>query len=164
MKIYIGTKNEKKIQLAREIFASLDSTIEVIGCSAKSEVSDTPWDEDTFKGARNRSKNSLNNPDADFGLGLETGLTERYGKIYEETWCWTRGSKGNESWGYSSGNVISENIQKRVIENKELNTKSLEVFDNSSNSWVLYSGNLELRNTCLSNAIKLSAIQAKVKG
>ncbi len=161
MKIYIATKNEKKITLAKELIKQfLSINVKVSGCLAKSEVSDTPWDEQTYHGARNRAINSLReNSDADLGMGIETGLVERYGQLYEETWCWLVNKIGQEFWGYASGNVIPESIKKRVIENKKLGIKTLEVFDVDNKSWVSYSGNSRIRETCLSNAIKQALIQ-----
>lgn len=160
MKIYIATKNERKIDLAKKILSSFFSDVEVIGCEAKSEVSDTPWGKETYDGARNRSKNSLKeNVIGDFGLGLETGLVEKYGNIYEETWCCITDKKEKEFWGYSSGNVIPEDVLKRFVQNKDTDTKSLEVFNQKDNSWQLYSGNMELRDICLENAIRLAAKQ-----
>lgn len=161
MRVYVATKNEKKIALTRKLIRELlPYDVEVLGCLARSEVSDTPWDEETHQGARNRAINSLReNSDADIGIGIETGLTERYQQISEETWCCIVNKKGQDFCGYASGNIILNDIKKRVIENRETGTKTLEIFDAKARSWVSYSGNPNIREICLSNAIKEALIQ-----
>lgn len=163
MIVYVATKNKRKIALARELIGKfLDDDMEVAGCSVESGVPDNPWDRETYQGARNRAKNALKqNSSADIGLGIETGLTERYGQLYEETWCCVADRKGQEFWGYASGNVIADNIERRVIENKETGAKTLEIFNPESNSWLVYSGNPNIRESCLANAISQALLQYK---
>jgi non-canonical (house-cleaning) NTP pyrophosphatase len=58
MKVYVATKNEAKVNIVKEVISSLinNEEIEIIACEAKSDVSETPWDEETLNGAINRAK------------------------------------------------------------------------------------------------------------
>ena len=161
MKIYTATKNSDKIKLLRDIAREIfSSDVDVQGCSAKSGVSETPWERETYLGAKNRAINALqDNKGADLGVGIETGLSRRFGHIFEETWCCVVDKKGNEFWGYASGNVIPVNIKKRVVEDKKTGTRSLEVFDQKTDSFSVYSGDPAIRAVCLSNAIRMALTQ-----
>jgi non-canonical (house-cleaning) NTP pyrophosphatase len=152
MKIYIATKNENKIAVVRELVVELlTPKAEVFGCDAKSDVSDTPWDDQTYLGAKNRASNSLlENSSADLGIGVETGLTQRFGQLFEETWCCIVDQNQHN---------IPNSVQHRVVENEKAGTKTLEVLDSNTRQWSSYSGNPKIRGVCLSCAIRTALTQ-----
>ncbi|KKU62839.1 hypothetical protein A2972_03985 [Candidatus Amesbacteria bacterium RIFCSPLOWO2_01_FULL_47_33] len=164
MKFFVGTKNGKKIDVFTKIItARFPEKVDVVEYPAKSEVTDTPWDEDTFKGAKNRANNSLkSSPDCDYGVGIETGLLDRYGQLIEETWCCITGKEGKVYLGYASGNVIDNEISKRIIKNN--GSKILEVLDSVSSSWNPWSGNPMIRQESLTCAIKIAVSQLPDSG
>lgn len=57
MKVLIGTKNQGKIEGARQAFEKYFKNVEIIGVDVNSEVSNQPFDEEILKGAKNRIKN-----------------------------------------------------------------------------------------------------------
>ena len=61
---------------------------------------DTPWDVQTKQGASNRAK-ALADKNI-YAIGIESGLVERYGDIYEESWSCII-FEGKRYYGYSSG-------------------------------------------------------------
>jgi len=129
MKCYVATNNLRKIEITKTVLTEMHSQIEVVPCEANSEVSDTPWDDDTVIGAINRAKNALNlNPNADLGVGIETGLREKLGKIFEETWCCMVDREGNEFVGFASGNVVNRTRETKIIINSK-GSKILEGFE-----------------------------------
>ncbi|MFZ8830097.1 MAG: inosine/xanthosine triphosphatase [Candidatus Aenigmatarchaeota archaeon] len=156
MKVYVATKNEAKVNIVKEVISSLinNEEIEIIACEAKSDVSETPWNEETLNGAINRAKNAKKeNPDGDLYIGIETGLTERFGFLFEETWCFAIYKNENEFLGYSSGNVISEKVLKRILKDEKTNAKILEIFDDDLKTWVKYSGDKTIREISIRNAL-----------
>lgn len=159
MKIVIATKNNKKAQLALSVFQETfpNEQVNVSNVDAKSDVPDTPWEEQTYQGAINRAKNlAKSNHDFDYYIGLETGLVERYGELFEEAWCYILDKKNKGYLGYSSGYLITKNIKTRIRRNEATNTKVLEVLDENTKDFIMYSGSTEIRAVSLKNAIEVA--------
>ena len=168
MKIIIGTKSERKVDSIKKIlneFIKKDK-IEIIPFDANSNVSETPWDKETYKGSRNRALDcKANINDADYWIGIESGLAKRYGNIYEEAWCCIIGKEGKEYFGYSSGLKVPDFILKKMEEHQ---TPHYLIFsklnkhhnkDINSDTWGQYSGNMVLRQVSIDEAIRNTAIQ-----
>ena len=71
MKILIGTKNQGKIEGAKQAFEKFYTNAEMIGIPVDSDVSDEPVNDEIYQGASNRVNNLIkyakeNNIDADF--------------------------------------------------------------------------------------------------
>ena len=89
MKIVVGTKNPIKLKAVEnainKIFPGAEFLLE--GVSVSSGVSDQPMgDRETIAGAVNRAKSCLSQAKADFGIGLEGGVTEVEGKMFLVGW------------------------------------------------------------------------------
>lgn len=157
MKIHISTKNQKKINLVKDIFTKEfpNQEIEIYNSNENSDVPSTPWDEQTYQGAKNRVKNAItNNPGYDYYIGLETGLVTRYGELIEEAWCFISEDGIEGALGYASGYIIGKNTKTNVQLDTTTHTKVLEVYDNTQNKYVMYSGSTTIREVSLRNAIK----------
>jgi len=75
MKVIIGTKNQKKIDVTASVFMStmkIDA-VEAIARDAKSNVPEAPHNEETFQGALNRAQECYEQGEADYFVGLESG-------------------------------------------------------------------------------------------
>ncbi len=161
MKIYVATQNQKKIDLVKKVFSQLfpNEELIVVGCDASSDVSGTPQSDQNFIGSHNRALNAKKMfSGGNYYVGLETGLVERSENIYEETWCTVLDSSGTERYSYSSGNVVSKDLQPKYELDEKTNSKILKVVDDSG-EYVPYSGKLEVRELEIENAIKTSLIQ-----
>lgn len=164
MKIYVATQNQKKIDLVKKVFSESFSNEElvVVGCDAQSDVSGTPQSDQNFIGSHNRALNAKKIfLDGEYYVGLETGLVERSGNIYEETWCTVLDSSGTEKYSYSSGNVVSKDLQPKYEIDEKTNSKTLKVIDDSG-EYVPYSGKIEIREIEIENAI-MAALSQFVK-
>lgn len=164
MKIIIGTKNIKKAQLVLSVFQNefANEQITLENIDINSDVPNTPWEEQTYNGAINRAKNlSTSNVDYDYYIGLETGLAERYGNLFEEAWCCILDKQGRKFIGFSSGYVIDNKLKTRVQKDEVTDTKILEIFDLQSNEFVMYSGNPDVRATSLKNAVSATVANLK---
>ena len=74
--VSVGSTNPTKVGAARRIFAELFPDLEVIGISVPSGVPDQPVGEEaTIQGALNRAKAALAATGAEWGVGLEGGVT-----------------------------------------------------------------------------------------
>jgi len=89
MKIVVASTNPVKIEATRVGFAQVfDESLEMIGLSTPSGVSDQPMtDDETHLGAKNRAYRARElHPDADFWVGLEGGIEEHRGSLHVFAW------------------------------------------------------------------------------
>ncbi len=73
MKILVGSTNPTKVEAVRIAFLQYFSDVEVEGMSVESSVSNQPFGEETFIGAKNRAM-ALQKHHADFFVGIEAGI------------------------------------------------------------------------------------------
>jgi len=117
MKFVIGSTSKRKIDTAEKVIRQLfvDGNIIVEGFPARSQMPDTPYDKQTFDGAKNRADDAKAHiSDSDYYIGLESGLIERYGHIFEEAWSAVVSADGREYFGYSSGLKVPDHILKKM--------------------------------------------------
>lgn len=83
--IVIGSTNPLKIKAVKNVVEP--NGIRVVSYSASSGVSSQPMSEkDTRQGAINRAEDSLNNTNAEIGIGLEAGIVFLDDKVYLTHW------------------------------------------------------------------------------
>ena len=166
MKFVIGSASDRKIKIAekviRQFFANKDISIE--GYGAKSQMPETPWDKQTFDGARNRAVDSKSNiKDGNYYIGLESGLIERYGHIYEEAWVVVITDEIKEYNGYSSGLKVPDFILKKMDELKMEHSDVMSIIEKEygklpNDTWGTYSGGTLLREVSLEEALRNALI------
>ena len=61
MKVLIGTKNQGKIEGAKQAFEKFYTNVEMIGIPVNSDVSDEPVNDEIYQGASNRVNNLIKN-------------------------------------------------------------------------------------------------------
>jgi non-canonical (house-cleaning) NTP pyrophosphatase len=167
MKFIIGSASERKIKAAEKIIRQFfdGKDIEVEGYGAESRMPETPYDKETFDGARNRALDSKANiTNGNFYIGLESGLIERYGHIYEEAWAAIMTSDNKEYYGYSSGLKVPDYILKRMDELKMDHSHVMTIIEEEfgklpNDTWGTYSGGMILREVSLEEALRNALIQ-----
>ena len=103
MKILIGTQNPGKVQGAKEAFERYFDDFDIEGIPVSSNVSDEPVNDEIYTGAKNRVENLIkyskdNNLDADYFLGIESGITNLLGKWIIINIAVIKDKNGYESW------------------------------------------------------------------
>jgi len=167
MKFIIGSVSEKKIKIAEEIIQELfkDGEIIVEGYAANSGMPETPYDQQTVDGARNRALDAQSNiKDANYYIGLESGLAERYGRLYEEAWAVVVNSDNKEFFGYSSGLKVPDYILRRMDELKIEHCDAMTIIENEhgklpNDTWGTYSGGMIARAVSLKESLRNALIQ-----
>ena len=168
MKFIIGSTSQRKIKIAEKIigqFFTDQKDILIEGFSAKSLMPDTPFDKQTFDGARNRAIDSKANiTDGNYYIGMESGLIERYGHIYEEAWAVVLCDDEKEYSGYSSGLKVPDFILKKMddlkMEHCDVMTLIEEEYGKLPNdTWGTYSGRTITREVSLEEALRNVFIQ-----
>ena len=121
MKALIGTANPGKIQGAKEALEAYFDDVEVEGYKADSGVGDEPVSEETLEGARNRALNTKkyaeeNKIEADFYLGIESGIINLYDHWYIANAAVVIDKDGYESIGYGPVFPVPDKFVEEVIE------------------------------------------------
>ncbi len=166
MKFIIGTNNEKKVRSVRDMVRSVTNREDFVveGFHASSGVPETPWDRQTFDGAINRARNCKKLGKGDYFIGLESGLIERYGHIFEEAWCCILSTSGEEYFGYSSGLKVPDYIIKKMDELKIDHNSVMKMLEDEEeglykDTWANYSGKSISRTVSLDEALRNALIQ-----
>lgn len=127
MKIIVGSTNPVKINSVREVFRKYFPDCEVVGVEVLSGVGEQPTsEEETRQGASNRARSALGN-DANFGVGLEGGVCEIGGKLFECAWVSVVRPDGEEGMGGGLYFELPKNIAERIRKGEELGPVMAEI-------------------------------------
>ena len=121
MKILNGTQNPGKVQGAKEAFERYFDDFDIEGIPVSSNVSDEPVNDEIYTGAKNRVENLIkyskdNNLDADYFLGIESGITNLLGKWIIINIAVIKDKNGYESWGTSPAFPVPDKYVKEIID------------------------------------------------
>ncbi len=98
MKIAIGTTSELKLRAVQNAFIRAEIVVEeIIGYKVKSGVPKQPFSEtEIITGATNRAQNALKegHSNADYGIGIESGIALKGKKYFELAACIVVNQKG----------------------------------------------------------------------
>jgi non-canonical (house-cleaning) NTP pyrophosphatase len=168
MKFIIGSASSRKIDVSGKIIRELFCTekdIEIIGYGSVSGVPNTPYDKQTFDGARNRALDAKAHVSGgSYYIGLESGLVERYGHIYEEAWTAVITSDNREFFGYSSGLKVPDYVLQKMNDLKMEHCDVMTVLEDEhdisgKDTWGSYSGGMLLREVSLEESLRNALIQ-----
>lgn len=168
MNVVIGSASKRKIATAEKVIRPffVGQEVSVEGVAARSGVPETPWDKETFDGALARARGArVAAPGAEWHLGVESGLVERYGHIFEEAWCCAISADGREYFGYSSGLKVPDVVLQRMDELDRPHNEIMKLLEEEHGlidreTWGNYSGGALVREVSLEEAIRNAFIQA----
>ena len=120
MKILIGSKNPGKIQGAKEAFEKYFGNVNIQGIPVPSDVSEEPVTYEIYEGSRNRVDNLIqyakeNNLEAEYFLGIESGITNLLGKWVIINIAVIKDKEGYESWGTSPAFPVPDKYVEEII-------------------------------------------------
>ena len=120
MKVLIGTKNPGKIEGATEAFKNYFDDFIIDGIPVSSDVSEEPVNNEIYEGARNRVNNLMqyaleNDIDAEYFLGVESGITNLLGKWVIINIAVIKDKNGYESWGTSPAFPVPDKYVEEII-------------------------------------------------
>lgn len=167
MKFILGSKSAKKVTSLGKVVAEVlkSDDFDIDGCEVESGVPSTPREDQTVDGAINRARNAKHEcPNADYWIGIESGLMTRFNHVFEEAWCCVIDKEGNEFLGYSSGLKVPKYILQRM-ENENL--EHFELYDlmgeesglDVKETWGSYTGGQIIREVSLAEAARNALIQ-----
>lgn len=151
----IGSLSKRKIEITQEVFAERFSKVHIEGADVKSLVSDSPMNSDVLLGARNRAQAVSNLVGAEFSVGIESGIVERFDALYEETWCVII-RQHQVYQAYSSGLILPEIVSCRML--KQEHYRVMEELETELNlphdTWKNYSGGIIERAVSIREAVR----------
>lgn len=167
MKVIIGTKNQKKIETVSSIFKNIfdREDMTVTGYPALSKVPEAPHGRETYEGALNRATECSKLGLADYYVGIESGLVERYGNMFEEAWAVVISSDETKYIGYSSGLLLPLAVVDRMNKGEKHNDvmayfdKELNLADDNRDTWSRYTGGAISRWVSLEEALRNALLQ-----
>lgn len=120
MKVLIGTKNPGKIEGATEALKNYFEDFDIEGIPVLSDVSKQPVNNEIYEGARNRVDNLIkyaqdNEIDAEYFLGIESGITNLLGKWVIINIAVIKDKNGYESFGTSAGFPVPDKYVDEII-------------------------------------------------
>lgn len=129
LKIIVASKNPVKIKCVENVFFKYFENIEVIGKDINSLVSDQPKsEEETIRGAKNRTEQIFKKYNPDFGVGIEGGLEYIENKLYLTAWICIKSKDGQMELGRAASFRLPPKIEKLIKKGKELGDASDIIF------------------------------------
>lgn len=131
MKIAVGSTNPVKVNATKKAFQKVwpKKKWEVVGLDINSKVSSQPMsDTESITGATNRAKGVLEQAKADFGVGIEGGLTKINGEWFDTAWMVIIDKKGKKGIGASISMPTPPTFMKKVHKGMEIGHIDDEVF------------------------------------
>lgn len=121
IKVLVGTSNTLKVQAVKEAFSiAFRDEVKVEGCQVESGVPAQPFDDKVFVGAINRARACTKKGNADFYVGIEGGITEKFGKVMAFSAVCIVDSKGRTSIGASGHFPLPREVIELIKCGKEL--------------------------------------------
>ncbi len=135
MLVAVGSTNPVKINSVRTAFGLLwpeqDWTVE--GVAVASGVAEQPMtDEETRQGARTRASHARERLDADYGVGLESGLHPADGRWFNSGWVVVVDRTGVEGVGSTIRMVVPPRLMEIVHAGGEVGAACDEIFKGSN--------------------------------
>lgn len=119
VRVAIGSANPVKVEAVKLAALRFYGDADVRGFAVDSGVSEQPFEEETWAGARTRAREALARwPEADFGVGIEAGLfeTPAIAGLLDVQACVVLDHAGRFTYGHGPGfaypNDISEELRK----------------------------------------------------
>lgn len=123
IKVAIGSENPVKIQAVKNAFLSLwpKKKFRFVQVKVKSIVSSQPMsDAESVRGASYRASQALKQTQADYGIGLEAGLSQVNNDYFTRGWIVVVDKKGNKGIASSLSAPVPKKILNEIKQGKEL--------------------------------------------
>jgi inosine/xanthosine triphosphatase len=120
IKVAVGSNNPVKVQATAEAFQEVFGEIKIIEKEVNSEVPDQPFGNEIIDGSKNRAKNVLKITNADFGVGIESGIMKLDERWYNLGFITITDKKGRMGTGTSGWFECPSSILEEIKKGKEL--------------------------------------------
>ncbi len=167
MRVCLGSTNRLKGNVCERVFRRYFGAAVVDRAAARSGVPETPYGPETLAGARNRARGCVPGSGHDYYVGLESGLVERYGGLYEEAWACVLApgpaGRDREVLGYSSGLPVPAYVRGRMARSGRPHYLEMEQIERERgldpDTWSVYTGGGLARAVSLEEALRNAVVQ-----
>lgn len=161
MKVGIATRNPSKIRAVEEMFRIAFGNVQIFPKDADSGVPAQSKEEQILQGAINRAKAVLEGNE--FGVGIEAGVYEMRGKLFNAAYCVIMDKTGRYSVGSQPIFELPEIFRKEILAGKEFGTVADEYFrtkniKHEGGSVKIFSKGMISRDDMLKDAIKCALV------
>ncbi|MCL2712536.1 MAG: inosine/xanthosine triphosphatase [Methanomassiliicoccaceae archaeon] len=132
MSIAVGSMNHAKVEAVRAVMERIYGNVRIIPTDVESGVPEQPFGDDTYKGAVNRAKAALG--DNSLAVGIEAGVFELYGHLYDVQHCAIIDDTGNITVGMSSGFRYPDKIADMIRNGVTVGDAMASVYGDSRNN------------------------------
>lgn len=101
VRVSVGSDNPVKLQAVRNVMLRVYGDVELTGQRLSVNVPSEPWGEEVERGAVERARKSLGQ--ADYGVGIEAGVFERGGELFDVQYCAIVDKMNRVTVGHGSG-------------------------------------------------------------
>ncbi len=102
MLVAVGSENPVKLKAVEEALRKMGIKANVMGKAVPSGVSEIPFEEEVFEGAKNRVRELEKLVKADLYIGLESGIFLYENKLFMQSVAYVKGL-GKDAFGLSPG-------------------------------------------------------------
>lgn len=122
VRLAAGTTNPVKLDAIRQATSDALGEVDVLAVPVASDVPDQPWgDDQTASGALARASAAIRTSDAEYGVGLESGLVEGPGeRVYVVSWAAVIDRSGRVGFGGSERFALPGDLEPRLRAGEEL--------------------------------------------
>ncbi len=122
MKVVVGSTNPVKVNSVKTVFTEYFPGCDVVGMAVGTGVSEQPITEsETILGAKNRAMATLSSdPESEYGVGLEGGVTDVDGTLFECAWVAIAKRSGEMGLGGGLYFEIPPRVAERIRKGEEL--------------------------------------------
>jgi len=120
MLVSIGSTNPTKINAVKSALQIIGLEYDLVAVSVSSGVSNQPFCDETFVGARNRAIRSLLEAHADLGIGIEGGICVEKNRLVAFAVVYAVNKNGKENFAKSASFTLPAKIAELIYRGIEL--------------------------------------------
>lgn len=121
MIISVGSSNPNKISAVERVVKKLLDNSKIVSVNSPSLVRNMPLnDDEAITGAMNRAKHSLEQCQADYGVGIEGGVHETSHGMFLNAWAAVINKQGKVGLGCTSRILLPEVVANEIRKGREL--------------------------------------------
>ncbi len=118
IRVGVGSDNPVKLGAVRNVMTRIYGEVEVSPVKVRTSVPAEPWEEEVEKGALERARGSLGQ--FDFGVGIEAGIFEHNGGLYDVQFCAVLDQMNRFTIGHGLGFRYPPNVEDRLRTGKSV--------------------------------------------
>jgi inosine/xanthosine triphosphatase len=127
MKIGVGSDNPIKLEAVRIVMTRIYGDVQVSPAKVHTSVPAEPWEGEVEKGAMERARGALGQ--SDFGVGIEAGIFEHNGGLYDVQFCAVLDRMNRFTIGHGLGFRYPPNVEDRLREGKSVGRIFRELYN-----------------------------------